>query len=234
MAKIKQKKMRLGLDPKRPHQETVINICYDSTDRRTESYRRPIPSKRFYIKLPQVVADALDETDVRGNDQEDVVKLFEDAIERFKSLKKEVNWVILYDIKVGPHPNEEKKKDYWYSRSGIEIRVWAGTYQETVAIAGDGVRRFSYEYIESLVNFPGTGKDGSKGPTDRDGLRYDRQVPWTEQNEAFFVWIKERMTDLVAHLAALQEPDTLIESISAGRLLPFGGSSQEINSVRIS
>lgn len=227
MAKIKQKKMRLGLNPNRSYQETVINICYDSTDRSTETYRRHIPDKRFYIKLPQVVADALGEQEVRGNDQSDVVKVFEDAIERFKNLKKEVNRVILYDIKVGPHPNEEKKKDYWYSRSGIEIKVWAGTYQETTAIAGDGIRRYSYEHIESSVDFLGTGKDSGTNPTTRDGERYGRQVPWTEQNEAFFVWVKERMTGLVAHLAELQEPDTLIEAISAGKLLPLGSSSRE-------
>lgn len=225
MAKIKQKKMRLGLNPARTWEETVVEICYDATDRRTESYRRKIPDKRFYIKLPQVMADALGVPETRGDDQDDVLKVFEAEVERFKNLKKETNRVILYRIDTAPDFKE--KKAYTWDSTDIRIVVWVGTYLETVAIAGDGVRRYSYEHVESPIDFPGTKYQHT---TDRDGARWKNQIPWTDRNEKFFVWVQEHMTELAMRLGELNNPDLLIETVNAGRLLPLGESSvkQEI------
>lgn len=222
MAKIKQVKKRLDINPDRSYQETVVNICYDSTDRRTETYRRHIPQQRFYIRLPQVVADALGVTDVRGDNQVDVMERFDEAIERFKKLKTEVSRVILYKFEVEPLPEgHPKRKEYHHSSNqNLQVRVWAGTYEETVCIAGDGARRYSYEHIESDLLYPG--QDYSGPEQHRDGRRFNHQLPWTKQNEAFFQWIMASMTKLVDALAELYEPDKLIETISAGRLLPLG------------
>lgn len=222
MAKVKQVKMKLGINPDRPYQETVVNICYDSTDRRTENYHRPIPEQRFYIKLPQVVTDSLGIADVRGDNQVDVMENFNQAIERFKKLETEVNRVILYNIEVEPlpegHPN---RKEYHHSSNqNLQVRVWAGTYEETVCIAGDGTHRYSYEYIESDLIYPG--QDYFDPSRRSRGTRFESQLPWTEQNEDFFKWVLVHMLELVNALADLYEPDKLIETISAGRLLPLG------------
>lgn len=219
MAKIKQVKMRLGLNPDREYQETVVNICYDSTDRRTENYHRPIPKQRFYIKLPQVVADALGTADVRGDNQVDVMENFNEAIDRFKKLDTEVNEVILYSFDVEPKPGDQSKY-----RSAYRTMVWAGAFKETVAVAGDGHRRYSYEAAEDdPLDFPG-GEYHSPSRSRQDGRRYDCQVPRTERNEQFFIWVRDRMDDLVLALASLKKPDKLIDTISAGRLLPLGGN----------
>ncbi|GAI81957.1 unnamed protein product [marine sediment metagenome] len=95
MAKIKQMKMRLGLNPDRPYQETVVAIYYDATDRHTEQWNRKIPEHRFYINLPQIVADALGVPDARGDDQAKALQNFEALIDKFKRLKTETNKVIL-------------------------------------------------------------------------------------------------------------------------------------------
>ncbi len=217
MAKIKQVKIRLDLDPSRPYKETVVNICYDATDRRSETFRRPIPSEsqRFYINLPKVVADALGENRVRDKDQVEVFKRFEEALERFKHMESEVNRVIIYEFDIEPKPDAK----YGLYAYGLRVAISAGTFEETVMTAGDGVKRYSYEWIESEVN---TGERYGSRVGNRDGQRENRQVPWTKKNEAFFVWIKRGMKELMEKLYELEQPEKLIEMVHAGRLLPLG------------
>ncbi|GAI72517.1 unnamed protein product [marine sediment metagenome] len=224
MAKIKQMKMRLGLNPDRPYQETVVAIYYDATDRHTEQYNRPIPEHRFYIKLPQIVADALGVPDARGNDQAKALENFEALIDKFKRLKTETHKVILYSFDVDPEPG----KDYW--DGSHRVVVWAGTFKETVLIAGDGARRYSYERLKSNINFD---YNEEKDSYERyymgrkeEGERSEHQIPWTKANEAFFLWLKERMEELIARLHELRQSRKLIEAISAGRLLPLGSSQK--------
>lgn len=216
--KVKQQKMKLGLDPRQPHLETVVAVCYDSTDRRTESYNRPIPQKRFYVKLPQVVADALGHGTSRGNTQEEALKAFETDLETFRKLNVEHNRVIVYRIDLYPEP--DKKRGEWNSSGvGYKVDVWAGTYEETVCIDGAGNKRYSYESIASPLTYP---KPAWASNINRaNGERDAHQIPWTEQNEAFFIWIRDRMAELVARLAEIRDPDKVIETINAGRLLPL-------------
>lgn len=215
MAKVKQVKMRLEIDQEHSWKETVVNICYDSTDRRTETYRRSVPTERFYINLPKVVADALGYDKVRAKDQDEVMTRFREALEHFKRLKTEVNRVIVYSFDVEPKP--DGKVSLW--DHGYRVSISAGTFEETVMTAGDGAKRYSYEWIESEAN---TGERYGSRVGNRDGQREDRQVPWTEKNEAFFVWIKKSMKELIERLYELEQPDKLIETIYSGRLLPLG------------
>ena len=212
MAKVKQTKMQLGIDPDRPRLETVVYTNYDNGSRK---------DLRFYIKLPHVVADALCKTEVRAKSQEEVMELFKQAISQFKELKTETSKVILYEITLNPHPNSDRPG---FTAVGLEIKVWAGTYQETVAISGVGTKRYSYERIESSLSYEGESL-GLHGWTRREGKQFTRQVPLTEQNEAFFRWIQENMTKLIAALAEIESPSKLIEMVMAGRLLPLGVSS---------
>ncbi len=219
MAKILQTKMRLGLNPEKPWEETVVAVCYDATTERTRTYSRKVPDERFYVKLPKGVADALGEVDARGKDQAEAMVRFEEAIARFKKMKTEVNQVILYKFNVEPKP---KGDESGYFQGNYEVKVWAGVYEETVAIAGDGNKRYSYLAVASEVNFAGKETWGYCGPRSDRGARWDCQVPYTEQNKVFFLWIKTRMKELIDRLYELQTPDILIETISAGRLFPVG------------
>ena len=223
MAKVKQTKMRLELQADKPWLETMVNINYDATDRRTETYRRPVPTERFYINLPKLVADALGFDKVRAEDQVEVMKRFKEALEKFKALQTEVNRVILYEFSVEPKPTGDKSH---YFTGHYRVQIWAGTYEETVAIAGDGARRYSYENIESEINFHTPETHNFVDPSRRNANRHDSQVPWTEQNEAFFLWIKKRMKELIERLYELEKPDKLIEMITAGRLLPLGSGKK--------
>ena len=221
MAKIKQVKMMLELDPKSPYLETTVAINYNSTDRRTETYHRPVPpnNERFFIKLPQVVADSLGVAQAKAGSQDEVVVKFKELIEQHKHLLTEVNQVILYTIEVAPKPGEKMSL---FGNGRLLIIVWAGTYEETVATAGDGTKRYSYARVESPVNFAETDEFDRCNPTGGDADRFDKQVPWTEQNATFFLWIKDNMTLLIERLHDLEQPNNLVEAIQAGRLLPLG------------
>ncbi len=223
MAKIKQVKMRLGLNPAKDWLETVVAINYNATDRNTETYRRPVPStdERFFINLPKTVADALGVDKAKASDQKEVVVKFLELIEQYKNINTEVNRVILYKINVSPEPRE---KESAFDAGFRKVSVWAGTYEETVATAGDGGKRYSYTRIESPVNFAELDEKDWHNHTGRNADRFDKQVPWTEQNAVFFIWIKENMTLLIERLHELEQPDLLIETINAGRLLPLGES----------
>jgi len=224
MARIKQTKMRLELDPNKLWTETVVYINYDNTDKHSSGYRE-VPKERFYVKLPQVVADALGVTEVRGSDQYQAEERFKEAIEKFKKLKTEVNRLILYKFEVEPKPAADKRQ---YFTGLYKVSVWAGTYEETVAIAGDGTRRYSYERIESDLNFAPAGYADYVGPSRRGGGKlFDCQVPWTEQNEAFFLWVKGHMAELIARMYELEKPDKLVEAVSAGRLLPLASTPDD-------
>ena len=121
-------------------------------------------------------------------------------------------------VKVSKHGDQSRY------RSAYRTMVWAGAFTETVAVAGDGQRRYSYEAAEDdPLDFPG-GEYHSPSRGRQDGSRHECQVPRTERNEQFFIWVRDRMGDLVLALASLKEPDNLIDTISAGKLLPLGGN----------
>lgn len=220
MAKVKQTKMQLGLDPSKPRLETVVYTNYDNGARARSGFDR---ENRFYIKLPQVMADALGQNEVRGKTQEEAMKLFEEAIEKFKALKTEKSKVILYDISVYPNPREVV--GFRSSGRGLQISVWAGLYEETVTISGSGGKRYSYEKIEPALPYDGEPSGLNSGWGWRDAKRFERQVPLTEANESFFRWVGDNMSKLIAALAEIESPINLIEAVNAGRLLPLGTSS---------
>ncbi len=223
MAKVKQTKMQLGLDPSKPRLETVVYTNYDNGTRGRSSFDR---EKRFYIKLPQIMADALGQNEVRGKTQEEAMKLFEEVIEKFKALKTEKSKVILYQISVCPDPRTDAD---WRDRNGkgMSISVWAGLYEETVMTSGAGGKRYSYEKIEPALPYDGEPSGLSSGWGWRDAKRFERQVPLTEANESFFRWVGDNMSKLIAALAEIESPSNLIEAVNAGRLLPLGVSKTE-------
>jgi hypothetical protein len=211
MAVVKTKKMRLELDPDKPYKETIIKIRYDG---RSGRYNEPPAEGRFYITLPDIMAGSLGITEVRARTQDDVDKLFEEALEQFRNLRTEVNDVILYSIYT--QPSQASK---YYHDEGYALKIWAGTFRETVATAGDGTKRYSYERVEGIIDYPG---EIDPARWSRRGKKYTPQVPWTNENEIFFKWVADNLKILIERLDELQSPELLIETINAGRLLPVG------------
>lgn len=216
MARVKQEKMRLEIDPARPRAETIVYTHYNNDEMRGYSAKE---AERFSIKLPQVVADALGITEVRDADQATVRSRFLEAIGKFKNLKTETNRVIVYEIKVEPHPRSSNRPSW---QTNLSVDVWAGAFIETVAVSGTGQRRYSYEPAKSSLTY------SDEKPFSRAGEKRVSQVPWTERNEAFFKWVEVNMRELINRLAEIEDPVKLLEAIDAGRLLPLGNSYREV------
>ncbi len=220
MPRVKQELMLLGLDVAKPLRQTVVYIYYDNTDRSNTNYHRPVPpnNQRFYIKLPQVMADALDHDKSFGSNQDEAMVAFKADLELFKNLKTEHHKVILYKIETNPSSEER------YQYRGYKVDVWAAVYGETVCIDGLGGKRYSYELLDSLIKFPDGGDSRGFVRHSDAGRRLDGQVPWTKKNEAFFMWVCENMAELAKRLDELRQPEAMLETINAGRLLPLGQS----------
>ncbi len=213
MPRVKQIKMCLGLNPATEDELTVVNIEYYNGRDEPEN-------GRFYVKLPQVLADALGQKLAEGKTQHAAFEAFETCLKRFKSLKTERHRVILYDIHVEPHPKHDSR---YHDPSGLEVKIWAAAYEEIISISGAGDRRYNYEPRESSLKYYGV-------PFEVRHSRQERiadQVPWTEKNEAFFKWIEDQLNALIYALADIAEPAKMIETINAGRLLPLGGQQKE-------
>lgn len=220
--KVKQMKISLELNPGKRGEQTVVFINYDNVDKRGYGDSE---KNRFYVLLPQVVADALGVKETRGSTQEDAYKNFLEAIEKFKKIKTEQNRVILYEISINPDPAQERRYPgyHGYGGAGYDARVWARTYEETVCIDGTGGKRYSYEPVESPVKYPG---EPPHKLDSHEGKKFEAQVPWTGPNEKFFVCIGEHLNGLITRLDEIRSPDKMIEAINSGRLLPLGSSQQ--------
>ncbi|MDD5547035.1 MAG: hypothetical protein PHO67_07795 [Candidatus Omnitrophica bacterium] len=221
MAKVKQFKMVLGLDPARRYKETILTIHYD-TGRGSDV---PDNKTRFYLKLPQIMADALNKPDIRGASVEEVKRSFDAALEEFKKLKVEKSKVILYEFELDPHPNpkEPRYSGPAHFNRGYAVTVVAAVYEETIAISGVGEKMYSYELQESSLSYPGGDKFQNRQGWNGRGRRVENQIPWTERGEAFFKWVADNMQQLISALADIESPNKLIDMVNAGRLLPLGG-----------
>jgi hypothetical protein len=212
--------MKLELDPRNSWHETIVFTNYDNAQGHGYGYNYSDVKERFYITLPESVADALGFKEVRAVDQAKVRALFLETIEKFKHLQTEINRVILYEIDVSPKDG----KPTFHSPTGFAIEVWAATYEETVAISGNGAKRYSYRPMESSLGYPG--EYGVSSRTDRGATRFHSQVPWTDKNEAFFKWVGDNMLELINRLSEINDPVKLLDAIDAGRLLPLGNSNK--------
>ncbi len=94
--------------------------------------------------------------------------------------------------------------------------------EETVAISGNGAKRYSYEKIDSSLEYNGEADGIHVGWMRQEAKQFQHQVPLTEANEAFFKWIEVNMGNLIKALSELESPTKLIEMVMAGRLLPLG------------
>lgn len=213
MSVVKQTKMRLELNPAKPWEETVVKVHYDNSG--AGRYAHEPEGGRFYVKLPPIVADALGQTEARGETHQVAFWAFEACLKRFRNLKTEVNRVILYEIILRPNPEAENRSSW---DAGYKVDIWAGTYEETAAVSGNDMRRHHYEKMESSLSYPGEASHINRS----DGDKWEDQVPWTEKNEAFFKWVEISMNQLVTALGEIKSPEKLIETINSGKLLPLG------------
>jgi hypothetical protein len=111
--------------------------------------------------------------------------------------------------------NEDKYLTWlgWYSTSGCSftLQYWVG-YADTVAIAK--CKRTYYDLEGNVV------------PYNRQ-MSTDREMPWTQEKEDFFINFNNSMTKRLKELAKFLEKDEqLLEVIYNSKQLPFFGTEK--------
>jgi hypothetical protein len=211
MAKISQREMKLNLDPSRPSLKTKVAVYYDSTDKTTANYARKVPDKRFYVKLPKVVADCLGRAESRGGTQEEALVQFEKDLDAFRNTSREQNKVIIYSIRLSPNPTKDAGVEI--VNTGYSITVNAEVFEETVTTDGSGSKRYSYESVSSTLKYP---KVDFYITTNTWGKREERQIPWSEKNEKFFLKLAKDLSAMITWLSEMTDPEKLIAAIGSG------------------
>ena len=219
MSKVKQRKMRLGIDPQRPYQETVVAVNYDSRKHRASYGIYGGKEEDFYITIPAIIADALGQKEVRAESVEACFKAFNEIIKRFETVRTEKSKVILYLVETSAGTGTVK--EYYRDYSMYSVRFVAGIFTETVMISGTEQKRYNYEPAGDLkgyeqFHFAVTGytSDGEK--------RYEEQVPWSLEAEAYFTRLAGRLQQLVDRMIELKDTEVLMKEIPAGKPLVTG------------
>ena len=102
------------------------------------------------------------------------------------------------------------------------------TWQEALENLAEA-KRLSTEAVRlsakaKSLGFPGEYSVSSR--TNSGSKCFEKQVPWTEKNEAFFKWVADNMARLIDGLISIESPEKMVEAINAGRLLPLGNSDK--------
>lgn len=198
MAKVQTCKLYLELDGKHQYFTRVIN--YNNSDH------------SFSITLPTAMAKTLGKEELSAKTQQEVEDAWKAAMDEYKEAKIEYNKVILFDIKLRSSTRDDHG-------DGLMIDIWAAVYEERIATSGGGRIYRTYNQLESSLDFP---RSTFSRRIAYRGERHEKQIPWTQKNEDFFLFIQTKMQDLIEQLGTLIKPDDMLSFIQSGRLLSMG------------
>ncbi|MDD5702111.1 MAG: hypothetical protein PHU23_08695 [Dehalococcoidales bacterium] len=201
---VKTEKINLnayGLNKPRYQADFVIKYLFEP--------RRAV----FQAKYPPEVAAALQKEFAEAKTFGEVREKYIKGLEQFKNFNITTKKVILYHISVGSYDSGYAHRD---EPDRLHIDIEAGVFeeQETTSAAGD--KHYDYIKVEGAFNF------NMGYPTWSRSHRHSSQLPYTEENEKFFLYIAEHMRILIAQLHEIDDPAKLEGFINAGRLLPIG------------
>ncbi len=207
--------------------ETIY--CFHQEFKRVVRYQSRY--KKFYITLPGGVP----EKEVSGETEAEVIKLFNAAVKVYEKSVTEKTKVILYGYEVdaviyGPNDEDDRIQisfnsqdncDYGktFTDDGITLSLWVVVCEKSEVILEDMDNYVTYEEIESPI-------PGSLEPHHQRTYRpnYDdyQEIPWTPENEQFFVDAGLALERLILELNTIfGEKKGVIKFIASGqKLLP--------------
>ena len=206
--------------------ETIY--CFHQEFKRVVRYKSRC--QKFYITLPGGVP----EKEVSAKTEADAIKLFNAAVKVYEESVTETTKVILYGYEVDAYiygPNDEDDRvtvlfnsqdncDFGktFTDDGITLSLWVQVCEKSEVVLEGMDNYVTYEEIESPV-------PESLEPSHRTYRRgYDdfQEIPWTPENEQFFVDAGLALERLILKLnSVFGEKKGVLEFIAAGqKLLP--------------
>ncbi len=205
--------------------ETIY--CFHQEFKRVVRYKSRY--SKFYITLPGGVP----EKEVESDTEAGAIKLFDAAVKVYEKSVTEKTKVILYGYEVdayifGPNDkddcvnvlfNSQDNCDYGktFSDDGITLSLWVQVCEKSEVVL-DGIDNYvTYDEIESQI--PESLEPGSRRNY-RSGYDDYQEIPWTPENEQFFIEVGKAFERLILKLnSVLGDKDAVMKFISTGQIL---------------
>lgn len=206
--------------------KTETIYCFHKEFKRVIRYKSRYG--KFYITLPSQVPQDEVESDTEGG----AIKLFEVAVRLYEKSVTEKTKVIMYGYEVDAciygsndddgnttivFNSDDRDCDYgtMFSGDGVAMRLWAAVAEKSEIVLECTKNYISYTEVESPI--PKSLQSGR-----RTYYRHDdyNEIPWTPENEQFFIDIGGAFEKLVLKLnSVLGSQKTVLEFISSGQKL---------------
>ena len=170
---------------------------------------------QFSAKLPEPVAEYLGIKEVRGMTLAEVETAFANMVKAYEEAEVTEKKIIMYAFSYRRDPDTGGYGFY----QGIVLCVSAGVFIEQEIRAHSGLVVYKYNHVPSSLNEFYRYHGETHGP---DTKQKENQVPWTEEREAFFLYIQTNMEKLIDMLKNLEAPEHLLNFMDTGKLLPIG------------
>ncbi len=183
----------------------------------------------FFITLPA----SIPEKEVSGKTEKEVIERFDAAVAIYEKAITETSKVILYRYEVdayifGPDAADDDDSTFFNSQDncefgktftddGITLKLWAAVYEKAEVVLDGADNYINYEEIESPIP---ESLEPKSTPIPRWG-EY-QEIPWTPENEQFFIDIGRSFEQLIFKLnLVLGNGDSVVKFIASGqKLLP--------------
>jgi len=194
----------------------------------------------FTCELPPAAFPLLGKTQTVADTLEGCLKLWDDAIKKWKAATTTTREVLLYKlqrqahiVELEPDLDEEGQRqvarcvfsaDDFYFNKGCCLAVCAGVFTETAVKLGNDTR-YTYTLIHNRLPASIEHKAGG-----HDGLPQGRgefeksAIPTTPELEAFFTSVGLGMEKLIMMFEQLQKPEKVLELAASGFKMLGSGS----------
>lgn len=175
---------------------------------------------KFTMALPEFVAKVIGQDVVEAQTLWEVEKHFHAAVEASAKANTVVKKVILYEVGLqaliqdaGGKVLVDRKMSFI---EGIGLSVWAEIVEERETTLPGGEKKYRYDKVGSSLRFPRPQYGTTHG-------RYEKQMDWTPEREAFFAHICASMEQLILKLSEVCGTiQSLQDFIDAGHQLTAG------------
>ena len=182
----------------------------------------------FTCEFPPAAFPLLGITQVECDTLDGCIKLWKEAVEKWKAAATETREVLIYQLHRKAHICEQglNKDDPWrrcvfqeddmHFEEGIGLTVCAGVFKETKIMLGKDTR---YEYNLIRDRLPPSIEHGAgahNGMIHRQGKLQTNALLTTPELEAFFTNIGLGMEKLILTLEQLKKPELVLELAARG------------------
>lgn len=182
----------------------------------------------FSVLLPADVTEALNIKELWAQSRTDLLQKWNDTIAAFNALKAETRKIIAYEVRLwgdierdGRNPirfGDTNENAWGSSKPGAGLYLQVGVFNETEIKGANG--KSTFRYAEAVSTIQSSVALSIDALNRRQGLRYQTQMPWSAEREAFFVRMAAGLEALILDLhGAFGDKKTALALVDGKRQL---------------